>query len=280
MVIYTGISGSSERSGTGERLTSSVPGSPVSPIQRPGAARSPKGLTRKGTSGPRHGMSFGWWDPSGSCLRTWQRSLPGMGEDIHMLARFSESFPNWGTMQDGEFIAQPMPARLISEDGGGSSHIPTPTRADVYTGKMRSSQQSEGSMHSVSLPDYVARRWATPTARDYKVTGKNYNLYHKAFSSSNVAVQVFIENEGMEGSLNPDWVEQYLMSLPEGWTRLEPLPDGAYDEWFDAMRDGTWWDTERGLPQITTGVENRVNRLKMLGNGIVPATLALFLTDD
>ena len=135
-------------------------------------------------------------------------------------------------------------------------------------------------MPSVSLPDYVARRWATPTARDYKVTGKNYNLYHKAFSSSNVAVQVFIENEGMEGSLNPDWVEQYLMSLPEGWTRLEPLPDGAYDEWFDAMRDGTWWDTERGLPQITTGVENRVNRLKMLGNGIVPATLALFLTDD
>ena len=43
------------------------------------------------------------------------------------------------------------------------------------------------------------------------------------------------------------------------------------------MRDGTWWDTERGLPRVTTGVENRVNRLKMLGNGIVPATLALFL---
>ena len=103
------------------------------------------------------------------------------------------------------------------------------------------------------------------------------------------------------GSLNPDWVEQHLMSLPEGWTRLEPLrlgtnkrhlknygqygfdffsDKGAYQEWFDAMRDGTWWDTERGLPRVTTGVENRVNRLKMLGNGIVPATLALFLTDD
>lgn len=69
------------------------------------------------------------------------------------------------------------------------------------------------------------------------------------------------------------------MSLPEGWTRLEPVPDGAYDEWFDAMRDGTWWDTERGLPRVTTGAENRVNRLGMLGNGIVPATLALFLID-
>ena len=82
------------------------------------------------------------------------------------------------------------------------------------------------------------------------------------------------------GSLNPDWVEQHLMGLPEGWTRLEPLPDGAYDEWSDAMKDGTWWQEERGLPRVTTGVENRVNRLKMLGNGIVPATLALFLTDD
>ena len=89
-----------------------------------------------------------------------------------------------------------------------------------------------------------------------------------------------VEPENIGGSLNPDWVEQHLMSLPEGWTRLEPVPDGAYDEWFDAMRDGTWWDTERGLPRVTTGAENRVNRLKMLGNGIVPATLALFLIDD
>ena len=81
------------------------------------------------------------------------------------------------------------------------------------------------------------------------------------------------------GLLNPDWVEQHRMSLPEGWTRLEPVPDGAYDEWFDAMRDGTWWDTERGLPRVTTGVENRVNRLKLLGNGIVPASGALAVRD-
>ena len=81
------------------------------------------------------------------------------------------------------------------------------------------------------------------------------------------------------GSLNPDWEEQHLMSLPEGWTRLEPVPDGAYNEWFDAMRDGTWWDTERGLPRVATGAENRVNRLKLLGNGIVPASGALAVRD-
>jgi hypothetical protein len=98
--------------------------------------------------------------------------------------------------------------------------------------------------------------------------------------SLNLADSARLDQEKATGSLNPDWVEQHLMSLPEGWTRLEPIPDGAYQEWFDAMRDGTWWDTERGLPRVTTGAKNRVNRLRMLGNGIVPATLALFLEVD
>ena len=40
---------------------------------------------------------------------------------------------------------------------------------------------------------------------------------------------------------------------------------------------GTWWDTERDLPRVTTGTVDRVKRLRALGNGIVPASLALFL---
>jgi hypothetical protein len=240
-------------------------------------------------------------------------------------------------------------------------HIPTPTTADVYTGNMKSTQQSDGSMHSVTLPDYVEMfptpstmdhierkgmrpsraatnrttgylseevvRWATPTGEDAKNTagpgqekrhGPALNVQVDKWptphascgngagaqgreGSDNLQTAAQLDPGSIEGSLNPDWVEQHLMSLPEGWTRLEPLrlgtngrhirrygqhgfdvyPDkGAYQEWFDAMRDGTWWFTERGLPRVTTGVENRVNRLKMLGNGIVPATLALFLTDD
>jgi len=41
--------------------------------------------------------------------------------------------------------------------------------------------------------------------------------------------------------------------------------------------DGTWWEEERGLPRVATGIKDRINRLKCLGNGIVPASLALFL---
>ena len=121
--------------------------------------------------------------------------------------------------------------------------------------------------------------WPTPaTSQDYKPVRRLIPSEAGGTHGTMLVGAVGdVEPESIGGSLNPDWVEQHLMSLPEGWTRLEPVPDGAYDEWFDAMRDGTWWDTARGLPRVTTGAENRVNRLKMLGNGIVPATLALFL---
>ena len=127
----------------------------------------------------------------------------------------------------------------------------------------------------------AAQLWPTPaTSQDYKpVRPLIPSEAGGTHGTMLVGAVGDVEPKSIGGSLNPDWVEQHLMSLPEGWTRLEPVPDGAYDEWFDAMRDGTWWDTERGLPRVTTGAENRVNRLKMLGNGIVPATLALFLTN-
>jgi len=151
---------------------------------------------------------------------------------------------------------------------------------------MKSSQQSEGSMHSVSLPDYVAQRWATPNARDYKDTGKNTD-YHKLAKKSKLGGQAVIQDQNTEASLNPDWVERYLMSLPEGWTMLEPLPDGAYDQWWQGMKDGTWWavdpgdipEADGGIPRTVEGAVDRKARLQMLGLGLVPASAALAIKD-
>ena len=83
------------------------------------------------------------------------------------------------------------------------------------------------------------------------------------------------------GSLSPDWVS-WLMGLPVGWTSLEPLPREEYNQWLQMQRDGTWWAQWWGpwwfdCPSIATGIKDRVNRLKCLGNGIVPASLSLFL---
>lgn len=39
--------------------------------------------------------------------------------------------------------------------GGGQVNLPTPTVSDIFTDKLASSQQKEGSMHSVTLPQAV-----------------------------------------------------------------------------------------------------------------------------
>lgn len=41
--------------------------------------------------------------------------------------------------------------------GGGQVNLPTPTVSDTFTGNLASTQQKEGSMHSVTLPQAVER---------------------------------------------------------------------------------------------------------------------------
>ena len=426
--------GSSERSGTPGGLNSLAPASPVSHTVTPGVG---KGSLTPGICGPRHGMSFGWWDRNGSCLRTYQASFLEVTDGRATGSPFLESFPSWGLMLDGEFIAQPTPGRRTSENGGGcwptpsaspsgfyaeseettsnrpdsdrfmtlpraAVQWPTPAASSggTHTGISAETARNElargnqiglgaaaalwptpkanepgmsaktsdrpveksthlttqvalseglinpdtgrlwptpdafndpksggSSPHQPSWADskqqihlhHAVKLWPTPRAiygehpgmkdpshltgaaqivemlptpkaTDWKGSGTSqkaidreadhFNLWGVVSKRNQIPTPLDVDPGSVGGSLNPDWVEQHLMSLPEGWTRLEPVPDGAYDEWFEAMRDGTWWYTERGLPRVTTGVENRVNRLKMLGNGIVPATLALFLTEE
>ena len=261
---------------------SSQPVSPANHIPKPEPVGSPKDLTMIETFGPRHESAFGWYDQNTQSLRTFQASFSLETEDASLTAsKFWGTFPHWGLMQDGEFIAQPTPEHPISENGGLSWHIPTPTTADVYTGNMKSSQQSDGSMHSVTLPDYV-QRWSTPNTRDYKDTGKNTD-YKKIAKKSKLAGQVILQQQNTEASLNPDWVS-WLMGLPEGWTRLEPLPEMSYSEWLKMQKDGTWWTQWWGpwwmdCPATTMEKNDRKPRLQMLGNGIVPASAGLAIKD-
>jgi hypothetical protein len=53
-----------------------------------------------------------------------------------------------------------MALRLLLSDepitiGGGQVNLPTPTVSDTFTDNLASSQQKEGSMHSVTLPQAV-----------------------------------------------------------------------------------------------------------------------------
>ena len=45
----------------------------------------------------------------------------------------------------------------LTKSGGGQVNLPTPTVSDIFTSNLKSSQQKEGSMHSVTLPQVVER---------------------------------------------------------------------------------------------------------------------------
>lgn len=92
-------------------------------------------------------------------------------------------------------------------------------------------------------------------------------------------IQVRDTEQPANAVLSPDWVE-WLMGVPEGWVRLDPIDPSAYSTWFEDMSAGRWWLTERDIPRVVVGMKKRIDRLKALGNGIVPAALARFLTYD
>jgi hypothetical protein len=70
---------------------------------------------------------------------------------------------------------------------------------------------------------------------------------------------------GNGGSLSSDWTEN-LMYYPTGWTNVDietPCKDFAKHPGFNC----NW---EEGIPRLSTEKKNRVNRLKAIGNAIVP----------
>jgi hypothetical protein len=82
----------------------------------------------------------------------------------------------------------------------------------------------------------------------------------------------------LRGQLNPDWVE-WLMGWVVGWSSLEPLPREAIEEWHQGMASGEWWRAEpEDVPRVATSVPQKTARLRAIGNGQVPATVALAWT--
>ena len=134
-----------------------------------------------------------------------------------------------------------------------------------------------------NLRDQVAvqeglRLWPTPSSGGESggPHGIRDGSWAKAKLVENVGEAEAVAMSG--GQLSATWV-CWLMGIPLGWDSLDPLPEGAYEEWAEHMSQGTWWAEERGLPRLAEGQKDRVNRLKMLGNGIVPASGALaFIT--
>ena len=173
-------------------------------------------------------------------------------------------------------------------------HWPTPDSSQrgnrasdlQVEGTMQVKRRNSGQRRGMDL-ETAAHLWPTPTAMEAGKIGNRAN-YGQIGLSNHPAIVGLPDREKMKKSendgnnsgvsfrLNPTWVS-WLMGLPTGWESLEPMSQEAYDTWFEEMRNGTWWGTERDLPRVTKENNDRVKRLRALGNGIVPASLALFL---
>jgi len=117
--------------------------------------------------------------------------------------------------------------------------------------------------HTIREKEYSS--WPTPATRDYKggqnietCKAKNRNPMTNSLPD---AVRATTDSK----ALNPDWVEK-LMGVPRGWTAL----DGDSNEWQNNW-SGDW---EGNTPRTTDIKKDRIDRIRMTGNGVVPATAA------
>jgi hypothetical protein len=160
------------------------------------------------------------YDPATSLWKTPQCSLLGD------YTEFSETWPRWGSMQDGVSYQQQTLVLPISEtEFGLSLNIPPPPRIWPTPTAHMSKETNAPSEHNRNTPTLTAQvNWATPT-----VCG-NYNRKGASKTSGDgLATQV-------GGKLNPMWVE-WLMGWPLGWTDLKPLEMDKYQQWLQQHGD-------------------------------------------
>ena len=199
-----------------------------------------QGLTESGQGcGEKWHGSFTKYDPDSSLWRTHQCSLLGD------LEPFSETWPQWGLMRDGECWEQQTLERHIrgtesglSPNGVDSFHTPNTTGLDGgsnsrkalkkrqqnwptpdancgqrgtqpnWTPKRKSGQPAQYTINQ-AVRD---RMFPTPTAHNAKECASP--------SEYNRNTPTLATHAG--GKLNPTWVE-WLMGWPLAWTDLKPL---------------------------------------------------------
>lgn len=199
----------------------------------------------------RHGL---FWKTSQDCL-------PGMG----ITEPYCWTWPKRGSMRNG--IVYPRPKLELGTKGKDSGLWPTPQAHDSTPGNPKRVGRFGTKHGGRNLNDMAAifpnshgntDAWATPS-----VCG-NYNRKGASKTSGDgLSTQV-------GGTLNPNWVE-WLMGWPVGWTSLDELPKAVFQAWFENMAG--YWEEEPDIPRVAQGVENRVNRLKAIGNGQVSLCL-------
>ena len=92
-----------------------------------------------------------------SAFTEWMMGLPSGWITEVGLSRNDElkACGNGVVPQQAELALRALLEGVAIPSGGGQVNLPTPTVSDTFTGNLKSTQQKEGSMHSVTLPQAV-----------------------------------------------------------------------------------------------------------------------------
>lgn len=139
--------------------------------------------------------------------KTAQLSLPGASDE------FSETWPRWGLMRDGD--AYPLKPMAHGTSASGSGLLPTLRATDGERGGrgdllaiIRGKPNKHCRMPTLTVSGNYNRKGVSPTSGDGLATV-------------------------LGGPLNPDWCE-WFMGWPIGWTASAPLETGRFRQWLEA----------------------------------------------
>jgi len=197
--------------GHGEDTLTSLPeASPAKTSQQ--REREPVSKANAPAFGERWRASLARYDRNMHLWRTAQCSL------LEGLDVFSETWPRWGMMRNGECWELSTLAPRIEESGSGL--WPTPRAKE-------STESAEAIMRRAETGRYGVNMNLTAAVK----------LWPRVHRSPGGASEMRRHTPDLPtqvgGQLNPPWVE-WLMGWPVGWTDLQPLAMDKFQQWLDS----------------------------------------------
>jgi len=135
---------------------------------------------------------------------------------------------------------------------------PTPSVANASGGQTSRGGDRKGEL----LLSGMVRMYPTPRASEYKDCGPVGSKSQKHMDDRFYLCAAVKDPKRDDAMLNPDWV-CWLMGVPIGWVSL-----------YGTSNEILSWENEPDIPRVTTESEDRIDEVRMLGNGVVPQTAA------